>query len=243
MSRLYVVGIGPGAPGAMTGDAMAALEQSEAIYGYTAYIELITPYFSHKQLFSTAMRSEIDRCRMAIDSARLRDTAMVCSGDPGVYGMAGLIMELLDGDNSVELEVIPGITAAMSGAALLGAPLMQDFAVLSLSDLLVDWSVIERRLRAVAQGGLVAVLYNPGSQRRTRHLPAACDIFLESRTADTVCGIVRNIAREGQSSKLLTLSELKNTPVDMFTTVFIGNDQTRVINGRMVTLRGYQNKL
>ena len=168
--------------------------------------------------------------------------ALVSSGDAGVYGMAGLIYELAGDYPSVEIEVVPGVTAAQSGAAVLGAPLMLDYAVISLSDLLVPWPTIEKRLQGASRGDFFIVLYNPASRRRKGHLQRACELVLENRSAETVCGIVRNIARKGEQSRILTLGELHGTAVDMFSTVFIGNSQTRLYNDKMVTPRGYARK-
>ncbi len=164
---------------------------------------------------------------------------MICSGDPGVYGMAGLVMTLA-AQKDVEVEVIPGMTAACTGAALLGAPLTHDFAVISLSDLLTPWEKIRLRIRCAAEGDFVICLYNPMSHRRTDYLRIACEIILEYRDPETPVGLAKNIGREGETSEIMTLSQLKDTTADMFTTVFIGNSQTRVIGGRMVTPRGYR---
>ncbi len=241
-NKLFVVGLGPGSPTGMTGRAHLALEQSELICGYTKYVDLVRPFYLGKEYLATGMRREIERCKMALQAAAERTVAMVCSGDAGVYGMAGLIYELSGEYPAVEIEVVPGVTAAQSGAAILGAPLMQDYAVISLSDLLIPWATIEKRLRGASLGDFFIVLYNPASRRRTEHLQRACEILLETRSKETVCGIVRNIGRDGEQSRILTLGELRNTRVDMFTTVFIGNSQTRVINAKIVTRRGYEKK-
>lgn len=238
--RLYVVGIGPGDAQNMTEQARAALEQAELICGYTAYVALVRPLLPQKQYLETGMRGEVERCKLALKAAEQQTVALVCSGDAGIYGLAGLVLELAGEKPTVEIEIVAGVTAAASGAALLGAPLTQDFAVISLSDLLVPWSLIEKRLSGAAAGDFVTVLYNPGSHQRVEHLQKACDILLAARGSETICGLVRNIGREGQQSRLLTLKELRDTPVDMFTTVFIGNSATRLINGKMVTSRGYE---
>ena len=166
--------------------------------------------------------------------------SMICSGDAGIYGMAGLIYEMSADYPDVEVEVIPGITAAVSGAAVLGAPLMNDFCVISLSDLMTPWEIIEKRLEGAGLGDFVVALYNPMSHKRRDHLKKACDILLKYRDGDTVCGWVQNIGREGCNSKILTLQELRTEEVDMFTTVFVGNSRTQLRSGRMVTPRGYQ---
>ena len=216
------------------------MEGCDLIVGYTAYIELVKPDFPEKEVLSTGMRREVDRCRAAVEAALTgKDVAVVCSGDSGVYGMAGLIYEVAQDYEPIEIEVVPGITAACGGAAVLGAPLTHDFAVISLSDLLTPWEKIEKRLSAAAQADFVICLYNPSSRNRPDYLQRACDILLRDKDPNTVCGTVRNIGREGEEGKLLTLAQLRDTQVDMFTTVFIGNSQTKVLGGKMVTPRGY----
>lgn len=238
--KVTVIGLGPGGGVDLTGRARAALEGCDLIVGYTAYIELVRPDFPEKEVLSTGMRREVDRCRAAVEAALTgKDVAVVCSGDSGVYGMAGLIYEVAQEYDPIEIEVIPGITAACGGAAVLGAPLTHDFAVISLSDLLTPWEKIEKRLTAAAQADFVICLYNPSSRNRPDYLQRACDILLRDKAPDTVCGTVRNIGREGEEGKLLTLAQLRDTQVDMFTTVFIGNSQTKVLGGKMVTPRGY----
>ena len=241
MNVLYVVGLGPGGSRWMTWEARAALEQAEVLCGYTVYLDLIRGEFPDKEYFSTPMTQEIERCRAALERARSgRTTALVCSGDAGVYGMAGPVLELAPQFPEVELQVVPGVTAALAGAAVLGAPLMHDFAVLSLSDLLTPWEVIRRRLELAAQGDFVLCLYNPSSRRRRDHLRMACDIVLAHRGPETVCGWVRNAGRAQEEHQVLTLGELREAQVDMFTTVFIGSAATRRIGDRMVTPRGYE---
>ena len=213
------------------------------VCGYTVYLDLIRPQCQGKEVITTPMTQEIQRCRMALEqAAQGKTTAMVCSGDAGVYGMAGLLLELAEEYPAMEIQVVPGITAAVSGAAVLGAPLIHDFAVISLSDLLTPWEKIERRLDRAAQADFVLCLYNPRSKRRADHLQKACDIVMRHQSPDTVCGTVRNIGREGQQSQVMTLRELRDAPVDMFTTVFIGNSATRRRGQYMVTPRGYENK-
>nr|WP_317324831.1 precorrin-3B C(17)-methyltransferase [uncultured Flavonifractor sp.] len=238
--KVTVIGLGPGGGADLTGRARAALEACDLIVGYTAYIELVKPDFPEKEVLSTGMRREVDRCRAAVEAALTgKDVAVVCSGDSGVYGMAGLIYEVAQEYDPIEIEVIPGITAACGGAAVLGAPLTHDFAVISLSDLLTPWEKIEKRLAAAAQADFVICLYNPSSRSRADYLQRACDILLRDKDPDTVCGYVRNIGREGETAVMCPLSRLRDTQVDMFTTVFIGNSQTKVLGGRMVTPRGY----
>lgn len=240
LNKLYVVGIGPGAPEDMTLRARSALEDAQVIAGYGVYVDLVKPMFPEKEYLTTAMRKESERCRMAIEAAcEGKTVAMISSGDAGVYGMAGLIYELSQGRN-LQIEVVPGVTAALSGAAVLGAPLTHDFAVISLSDLLTPWEKIERRLEMAAAADFCIAIYNPSSIRRADHLRRACEILMRYASPDTVCGAVRNIGREGERTELMTLSEMKDYAADMFTTIFIGNSQTRVIDGRMVTPRGYR---
>ena len=238
---VYVVGMGPGNFDQMTFEARKALEQSDVIVGYTVYVDLLREYFPEKQFLTTPMRKEVERCRMAFEEARKGQcVAMVCSGDAGVYGMSGLILELQEEYSECQVEVISGVTAALAGGAVLGAPLMHDFAVISLSDLLTPWEKIVRRLRCAAEADFSICIYNPSSKKRADYLKRACEIILEQTKEERVCGIVSNIGREGQSARVLLLSELKDTQVDMFTTVFIGNSQTRKIGERMVTPRGYR---
>ena len=195
------------------------------------------PLYPEKECYTTGMTREIDRCRWALDTARAgRDVALVCSGDAGVYGMASPLLELAEEYPDVNVEVVPGLTAALSGGAVLGAPLAHDFCVLSLSDRLTPWAVIQRRLAAAAMGDFCIALYNPSSKGRPDYLEKAVRILLEhGKPPQTVCGLVRNIGREGQTHRVLTLAQLEHTPVDMFTTVFIGNAETKQLSGRMVT--------
>lgn len=241
MSRIYVTGLGPGAADQMTIRAKKVLEKCPVIIGYTVYIDLIREEFPDKIFLSTPMRKEADRCRMAFAEAQKgQDVAMVCSGDAGIYGMAGLICEIGKDYPDVGIEVVPGITAASGGAAVLGAPLMHDFAVISLSDLLTPWEKIEKRIRAAAEADFVICIYNPSSKKRADYLQKACGMILEYRKPETVCGIVQNIGRDGESCEILSLERLRDTQADMFTTVFIGNSNTMELNGRMVTPRGYK---
>ncbi len=241
--KLYLVGMGPGSFDDMTCRAVEAIRGSEVLCGYTGYIDIIRSLFpktADQRLIATPMRGEMERCRMALEEAKRGLTvAMVCSGDAGIYGMAGPILELQESFPEVEVEVIPGLTAAVSGAALLGAVLMNDFCVVSLSDLMTPWEKIEQRLRAAAMGDFTTVIYNPMSRKRTDHLRRCCDLFLEFRPADTPCGWVRNIGREGQEKKILTLAELREEKVDMFTTVYIGSSSIKRRGDYLITPRGY----
>ena len=240
--KLYVVGIGPGSYEDMTIRAVNAINDSEIIVGYTVYVDLLREHFPEKEMITTPMRQEQERCQMAILKAlEGKRVAMVCSGDSGVYGMSGLILQLAKESPDLEIEVIPGVTAALSGGAVLGAPLGHDFAVISLSDLLTPMELIEDRLKNSASSDMVICLYNPSSKKRADYLKNACEIVLQHQKPETVCGLVRNIGRDGEEMEVLTLAQLKDTNVDMFTTVYIGNSMTREINGRMVTPRGYKN--
>lgn len=239
--KVTAVGLGPGAGADMTGRARRAIEKADLVVGYTAYIDLIREEFPGKEMISTGMRREADRCRAAVEAAAGgKNVAVVCSGDSGIYGMAGLLFELAAEESAVTVEVIPGVTAASGGAALLGAPLTNDFAVLSLSDLLTPWETIERRLALAAEADLVLCLYNPRSRHRPEALRRACQIILEHRPAGTPCGLAWNIGRDGERTALLTLAALRdNEEADMFTTAFVGNSKTFILNGHLVTPRGY----
>lgn len=241
MKRLFVVGIGPGKKEYFTAEAMRALEESDVIYGYPVYTELVEPLFPDKDYRTTGMRQETERCLQALQRADGgQTTALVCSGDAGVYGMASPVLELASEYPEVDICVVAGVTAALSGAAVLGAPLGNDFCVVSLSDLLTPWEQIERRLKAAALGDFSLVLYNPSSRKRKDHLKRACDVLLANgKSPETVCGTVRNIGRDGEAAALCTLGELRDTEVDMFTTVFVGTAETKVLRDRMVTPRGY----
>ncbi len=241
MKKLYAVGIGPGSYKQLTLEAVSVLQSCSVIIGYTVYVDLIKEYFPDKEFITTPMKREVERCRIAFDKATEYDkAAMICSGDAGVYGMAGLLYEIGEEYPEVMIEVIPGVTAALSGAAVIGAPLIHDFCFISLSDLLTPWEKIEKRLLAAAESDLVVCLYNPGSKKRKDYLQKACDLLLSYKPADTVCGLVKNIDRIGQTDKIMTLQELRTAEADMFTTVFIGNRETKRIGNKMVTPRGYQ---
>lgn len=243
MSNLvYVVGLGPGNARFLTAQAQAALQAADVLCGYTVYIDLVRPLYPDKEVYTTGMTKEIDRCCWALETAQSGKTvALVCSGDAGVYGMASPLLELAQSYPAVTVEIVPGLTAALSGGAVLGAPLAHDFCVISLSDRLTPWAVIEKRLACAAAGDFSIALYNPSSRGRAGYLQKAVHILLANgKGPQTVCGIVRSIGRAGETARLLPLAELENTPVDMFTTVFIGNAATRVLGGKMVTPRGYR---
>lgn len=243
MAVVYAVGIGPGNPEFMTQEAADVIAQCEYIGGYTVYIDLVKKQHPEKQYFSTPMKKEIERCRMALEYAQNgSDTALVCSGDAGIYGMAGLLLQLLPEYPDADVQVVAGVTAAISGAAVLGAPLGHDFCVISLSNLLTPEEMIKKRLRMAAEGDFALCLYNPRSRHRRDALKNACRVLLEYKDPGTVCGWVKNIGREGMEKKILTLDSLPEEDIDMFTTVFIGSSTTENIEGRMVTPRGYEKK-
>lgn len=237
-----VVGLGPGDAQFLTAQARHALQEADVLCGYTVYIDLVRPLYPEKETYATGMTREIDRCRWALQTAQTGKTvALVCSGDAGVYGMASPLLELAPDYPDVAVEIVPGLTAALSGGAVLGAPLAHDFCVISLSDRLTPWEVIEKRLACAAMGDFCVALYNPSSKGRSDYLAKAVRILLENgKSADTVCGLVRNIGRDGQTARVLSLAQLESTAVDMFTTVYIGNTATKQLGGKMVTPRGYR---
>ena len=242
MSTIFVVGIGPGAYEKMTIEAADALRNCDVIIGYTVYVDLVKEHFPGKEFLTTPMKKEVDRCVMAFEEAKKgKVVSMICSGDAGVYGMSGLMYEVGVNYPEVELEIIPGVTAATGGAAVLGAPLIHDFCLISLSDLLTPWEKIEARLLAAAEADFVVCLYNPSSRKRSDYLQKACDLMMQYKSPETVCGIVSYIGRDGEHYEVMDLKTLRDTKVDMFTTVWVGNSQTKEINGKMVTPRGYRN--
>ena len=242
MNKLYVIGIGPGEYEQMTLKAIHAMEKSEVIIGYTVYVDLVKEHFPGKEFLTTPMKKEVDRCVMAFEEAKKgKVVSMICSGDAGVYGMSGLMYEVGVNYPEVELEIIPGVTAATGGAAVLGAPLIHDFCLISLSDLLTPWEKIEARLLAAAEADFVVCLYNPSSRKRSDYLQKACYLMMQYKSPETVCGIVSYIGRDGEHYEVMDLKTLRDTKVDMFTTVWVGNSQTKEINGKMVTPRGYRN--
>ena len=245
--KLIVAGIGPGKYELMTLECAEALKNCDCIVGYEVYIQLVKSHFPEKEFLSTPMRKEEERCRLALkEAAKGKNVVFICSGDAGVYGLSGLIYELAatsEEFKNVQINVLPGITAALSGSALLGAPLIHDFAVISLSDLMTPWEKIEKRLEAASQADFCLVLYNPMSHKRKDYLFKACQILLKNLPQSRPCAWAKNIGREGEECQISTLSELQNAKLDMFTTVFVGNSQTKVIETaqgkKLVTPRGY----
>ncbi len=240
-NRIYVVGMGPGREDMMTGEAITVLEQADVIIGYTVYLKLLGERFQGKEMLSTPMKQETERCLLAFEEAmKGKRVALICSGDAGIYGMASLMFEIGKTYPEIEIEVIPGITAASSGAAVLGAPLNHDFCVISLSDLLTPWEKIEKRLIAAAEGDLAMAIYNTSSHKRNDYFRKAWDILLRYLEEERACGYVENIGRDGTKTETCTLKELRDREVNMFTTVFIGNAGSEIVNGKLITKRGYQ---
>lgn len=240
--KIYVIGIGPGGSQYMTPQAKQLILDSDVVVGYTVYVDLVKDLCEGKIVRDTAMKKEVDRCKIALEYAiKGKKVAFVCSGDAGVYGMAGVMSEVAAERPDVEIITIPGITAACSGAAVLGAPLIHDFAVISLSDLLTPWEKIEKRINMASDADFVICMYNPKSKKRRDYIDKAADIISKYKGWDIPCGYVKNIGREGEESVICTLKDLKeNDDIDMFTTVFVGNTNTKVINGKLVTPRGYK---
>lgn len=238
MAKLYVVGIGPGGPEHLTQRALEVLALSPVIIGYTYYIKLIERFIPGKRIIQTGMTREIERCQAAIDEVRNgSDTCLISTGDAGLYGMAGPILEMA-GD--IDIEIVPGVSAVFSAAAEVGAPLMHDFCTISLSDLLTPWDVIEKRLEHAARGDFVISLYNPKSKGRKHHIEKAVAIIQLHLTGDRPVAAVRNAGREGNERKLMHLSNIDFGFIDMKTTVIIGNSQTYIKDNRLITPRGYR---
>lgn len=235
---IYITGIGPGNKDEITPRAFHALEKCDFILGYKKYIDLIQKFFPEKNFISFSMRQERKRCEEALKlSVENKTVGLISSGDPGIYGMAGLMLEI--SNDKTEIEIIPGITAASSAAAILGAPLMNDFAVISLSDLMTPWNLIEKRLISASNGDFIICIYNPSSKNRPEHFKKACEILLKYKSPETPSGFVRNAGRNQESHGIMTLNEIKNLELDMFCTVIIGNSFSRIKNGKLITLRGY----
>ncbi|EKZ0313261.1 precorrin-3B C(17)-methyltransferase [Listeria monocytogenes] len=238
---IYVIGIGPGDKRLMTGEALQAIEDAEVIVGYVTYIKLIKELIKDKEVVKTGMRREIDRCQEAVDIALTgKKVAVVSSGDAGIYGMAGLVLELSEKSNpDLEVKVIPGITASIGAAAVLGAPIMHDFCHISLSDLMTPWEVIEKRLTHAAMADFVVCFYNPRSKGRANHLANAFQKMMEYKSGDTVVGIVKDVGRKEERKIITTMRDIDYELVDMTTMVIVGNKETYVKNGKMITPRGY----
>lgn len=246
-TQLFVIGLGPGDASCLTPLARECLANADCIVGYPLYLELVpTDLLAGKRVVASGMRQESERCQQAIDAALAGETtAVVCSGDAGVYALAGLVLELLERGNAlgkVDFQVIPGIPAVCAAAALLGAPLTHDFACVSLSDLLTPWDTIRKRLVAALEADFVCVLYNPRSRGRTRQLPEALEIARAHRRPDCPVGIVRRAFRQGQEVLVTTLAEVDAAQVDMLSILFIGNSESRCVGPHLLTPRGYDKK-
>lgn len=233
------MGIGPGGREHMSLRAQQVLQAAEVIIGYKTYLKFLDDLLEGKEVVDSGMRKEVERCQLAVDKAKEgKKVAVVSSGDAGVYGMAGVVLELV-GEADLEVEIVPGITAANAAAASLGAPLMHDFAVISLSDLLTPWELIKKRLACAAEGDFIITLYNPRSKGRRDQIVEAKEIIAQHRSNDTPVGIVRNAKREGEEVVITTLGEMLNQEIDMFTMVVIGNSNTFSNGKYMITPRGY----
>lgn len=244
MGKITVIGIGPGSLDDMTLRAHNAIEKADTIAGYNTYIKLIEPLLTGKKIIGTGMMQEIDRCTMALaEACKGHDVAVVSSGDAGVYGMAGLVLELLlqkPAEERPQVAIIPGVSAVNAAAAILGAPLMHDFAVISLSDLLTPWDLIKKRAAFAAQGDFVIALYNPKSRKRVEHIEEIREILLKYKPANTPVGIVRGATRNNESVVISDLANFTKEEIDMFSLVIIGNSNTYSKNNLMITPRGYK---
>ncbi len=242
MKRIDVVGFGPGDYEYMTIEAVHAIEAADLIVGYTTYVEILKEFFPEKDYLATPMMGEVKRCQMALEEAKKgRRIALVSSGDSGIYGMAGIMLEIAQKcEEKIDVRVVAGVTAAASGAAMIGAPLMNDFAVVSMSDLMVPFEQIMKRVDHAASGDFVICIYNPKSKKRTDHLAKAAEIIMKYRSPKTPVGLVRHIGRKDRNFEIVTLETLAESDVDMFTTVIVGNSMTKIEGGKMITVRGYQ---
>lgn len=245
---LYIVGIGPGGKEHLTVKAIRAIESSQVVVGYTGYIKLLSDMVDGKDVFSTGMTKEVDRCKFAIEMALSgKRVSLVCSGDSGVYAMAGLVLELVSRtyqsfEERAMLEIVPGVPAFVAASALLGAPLMHDFASISLSDRLTSWDMIQKRLIHASEGDFIIVLYNPKSKGRKEHLEKALKVVRQYRSSETPVGVVRNAMREGEEIILTKLSRIPYEKVDMNSLLIIGNSETYRWKDYMITPRGYSKK-
>ena len=241
--KIYIVGIGPGKKPDMTFKAYEAMKNSDIIVGYKTYTDLVKKYFSSTEIKSSSMMKEVDRCIEVLELAKAgKNVALISSGDAGVYGMAGIMYEVIGENDDVEVEVIAGVTATNAAAAIVGAPIMHDYVTISLSNLLTDWELIKRRLELAAQGDFIVSLYNPKSRGRTTQIAKAQQIMLKYKSKDTPVAIVRNAGRENEEYEITTLENMLDFEINMLTIVLIGNSNTYVKNGKMITPRGYEKK-
>jgi precorrin-3B C17-methyltransferase len=237
MAKLYVVGIGPGGLDNLTYKAAEVIKRCEVVVGYKFYIELVKEIIVGKKIISTGMKGEIERCKLALQEVENGiDTCIISTGDPGLYGMAGLILELAE---DIEVEVIPGVSAAFCAASELGAPIMHDFCTISLSDLLTPWEGIEKRLNAAASADFVIAIYNPKSKGRKTQIERAVEIIRKYKSGEVPVGLVKNAGRDGNDRKVVTLATVDFEFIDMMTVVLIGNSKTYIKEGKMITPRGY----
>jgi precorrin-3B C17-methyltransferase len=238
---LYVVGIGPGNKEEMTSHALNAIKDAEVIVGYKTYMDLVTEHIKDKEVIVNGMRGEVERCTKAVELAVAgKNVAVISSGDPGVYAMSGLVLEIISAKKlDIDVEIVPGITSANGASASLGAPIMHDHAYISLSDLLTDFELIKKRLALAAEGDFVICLFNPKSKGRPTHINTAQEILLKYKSEDTVVGIVNNAKRAGEKVTVTTLGKMLDHPIDMTTMVIIGNSNTYQYRDFMITPRGY----
>lgn len=240
--KIFVVGIGPGNMRDISRRAYDVLKNIDVIAGYTTYVNLVKYEFADKEFYVSGMKREVERCQEVLEVAKSGKTvALISSGDSGIYGMAGIMLEVAMG-TGIEVEVVPGITSTIAGAALVGAPLMHDQVIISLSDLLTDWEVIKRRIDCASKGDFIISLYNPKSKTRVDQIVEAREIMLKYKSPSTPVALLRHIGREEENYTLTTLNDFLNYDIDMFTIVIIGNSNTYVKNGKMITPRGYQEK-
>ncbi|AWI06575.1 precorrin-3B C(17)-methyltransferase [Clostridium drakei] len=236
MGKLYVVGIGPGGLDYMTVKSVKALEESDIIVGYTKYIEFIKPIIKDKVVFSTGMRGEVERCKKALELSKDKVVSIVSTGDAGIYGMAGLILEM---KNDEDVEIIPGVTASSAAASVVGAPLMHDNCNISLSDLMTPYDLIKKRVELAAQGDFIISLYNPKSNGRPLYLKECMELIKKYRSGDTPVAVVKNALRDGEEKTLFTIDSFDDSNVDMFSIVIIGNTKSYIKDNKFVTPRGY----
>ena len=241
--KIYVVGIGPGKKADMTFKAYEKMKNSDIIVGYKTYTDLIKEYFPNTEIRSSSMMKEVDRCLEVLDLAKAgKNVALISSGDAGIYGMAGIMYEIINENDNIEVEVIAGVTATNAAAAIVGAPIMHDYVTISLSNLLTDWELIKKRLELAAQGDFIISLYNPKSKGRTTQISEAQKIMLKYKSKDTPVAIVRNAGRENEEYEITTLENMLDFEINMLTIVLIGNSNTYVKNGKIITPRGYEKK-
>ena len=236
MGKLYVIGIGPGGLDHMTLRAKEAIDECNIVVGYNKYIDMIKPLVENKELFSTGMRGEEARCKKALELSKDNTVALISTGDSGIYGMAGLILQM---QNHEEVEVIPGVTASSAAGSVIGAPLMHDNCNISLSDLMTPYNLIKKRVRNAADADMIISLYNPRSKGRPYYLREAIEIIKEYRSLDTPVAVVRHALRDGQEYRMFTLENFDEEVVDMFSIVIVGNSQSFIKNGKFITPRGY----